>query len=76
MVSSDYEPYVSPASGKLVSGRRERIEDLKRTGCRPYDLGEKEAWLKRKGDRQAAFDKVVETVTEKAAQKMGLIRNG
>ena len=33
----DLPDYVSPVTGKLVSGRRQREEDLKRSGCRPYE---------------------------------------
>lgn len=34
---SEIEPYQSPASGKWITSRRERREDLKRTGCVPYE---------------------------------------
>jgi hypothetical protein len=36
-VSGDLPAYQSPASGKWVDGRRARREDLKRTGCRPWE---------------------------------------
>lgn len=36
-VVGDIPDYVSMASGKLVSGRVQRREDLKRTGCVPYE---------------------------------------
>lgn len=31
------QEYISPASGKVISTERGRREDLKRTGCRPYE---------------------------------------
>lgn len=37
---SDIADYYSIASGKLVSGRADRREDLKRTGCREVDPSE------------------------------------
>lgn len=29
--------YLSPVSGKAITTHRGRVEDLKRTGCRPYE---------------------------------------
>ena len=33
----DIPDYVSPVSGKLISGRRARAEDLARNDCRPWE---------------------------------------
>lgn len=46
MVAPDYPGYISPASGKWIEGRRAHIEDLKRTGCRIYEPGETEEFIK------------------------------
>jgi hypothetical protein len=40
MIQSDMASYFSVASGKWVDGRRDRREDLKRTGCRELDPSE------------------------------------
>ncbi len=40
MICPDIPDYVSAASGDVVSGRVQRREDLKRTGCREVDPGE------------------------------------
>lgn len=37
LVIPDLPDYVSPVSGKLVSGRRQRREDLLRTNSRPWE---------------------------------------
>lgn len=37
MIFGDLPDYVSPVTGLVVSGRRARREDLKRTGSRPYE---------------------------------------
>ena len=42
MVVPDLPDYVSPVTGKLVSGRRQRREDLFRTHSRPYEGREQE----------------------------------
>ena len=33
MIVPDIEPYLSPASGEYVSGRRAKRDDLKKNGC-------------------------------------------
>lgn len=40
MVQSDTKPYMSVVSNKLIDGRADRREDLKRTGCREVDSSE------------------------------------
>lgn len=42
MVAPDLPGYESPVSGKWIEGRAARREDLKQTGCRPYEEGERE----------------------------------
>lgn len=59
-VFGDLPGYESPATGKWVEGRRQREEDLKRSGCRPYDLGERTDLEKRKAAAEADLDKRVE----------------
>lgn len=37
------QEYISPVSGKAITTHRERVEDLKRSGCRPYEGFESES---------------------------------
>lgn len=37
IVVSDTPEYISPATGKLIDGKRERREDLKKSGCVPWE---------------------------------------
>lgn len=52
-IQSDLAPYMSVVSNKMVDGRSDRREDLKRTGCREVDPSEglpgcrTEKWAKR-----------------------------
>jgi putative FmdB family regulatory protein len=71
-VRPDYEPYISPASGKLIEGRQAHIEDLKRTGCRIYEPGETEHFIKQKAARQADYERRVEAVVDAAAADIGI----
>lgn len=36
-VRGEIDPYQSPATGKWITNRRERREDLKRSDCVPYE---------------------------------------
>lgn len=36
-VRPDIQPYQSPIDGRPVNSRRQRLEDLKRNGCRPWE---------------------------------------
>lgn len=49
----DLPDYVSPVTGKLISGRKQRAEDLKRAGARPYEGREQEA---KEAARQRAYE--------------------
>ena len=42
MVRGDLPGYESPIDGRWIEGRRARLEDLRRSNCRPYETGEKE----------------------------------
>jgi hypothetical protein len=53
VIRSDIEGYLSPISGKLISGRAAQRDDLKRAGCRLAEPSEAptvcrtEKWAKR-----------------------------
>ena len=41
-IRPDIQSYISPASGKLISSRAQRVEDMAREGCIPNEPGIKE----------------------------------
>lgn len=53
LIQSDIAPYMSVVSNKMIDGRSDRREDLKRSGCREVDPSEgpvgcrTEKWAKR-----------------------------
>ena len=63
-VFGDYEGYESPASGKWIEGRRARLEDLRRTNCRPYEAGERQEFERRRASADRQLDKVVDEVVD------------
>jgi hypothetical protein len=56
-VVGDYEPYECPVSGKIIEGRKAHEENLKRTGCRLLEPGEKEDNVKNAARAVEAEDK-------------------
>jgi len=68
----DIPAYVSPVTGNLVDGRAARREDLKRSGCRPWEGMEqeqKEAARIREYEEQAADLRLERGLAEVAAAK-------
>lgn len=63
LVFGDLPSYQSPVTGLWVDGRVARREDLKRTGCRPYEGLDQE---KKEAARQQAYQeqKLDQTVHE------------
>lgn len=41
-IFGDLPEYESPATGEIVRGRKQRREDMRRSGCRPYEGFESE----------------------------------
>ncbi len=60
MIAPDFYEYESPIDGAPVIGRKQRREDLKRHGCRPYEAGEKEDYIRRRNDAERAEGQRIE----------------
>ena len=70
MIFGDYQAYECPVTGTMIEGRRAHTENLKRTGCRLLEPGEKEANIKNgHKDYMDGIDRAVDkAVDEIAAQ--------
>lgn len=64
-VFGDLPDYASPIDGRLVSGRSQRREDLKRHGCRPYEAGETQAAERRRAESDAQLERNVNATIDK-----------
>jgi hypothetical protein len=60
-VMPDLPAYESPIDGRVIDGRAQRREDLRRHGCRPYESGETEDAQRR---REAADRRLESHVNE------------
>jgi hypothetical protein len=67
VVWDDLPEYESPVTGLIVRGRRARREDLKRTGCRPYEGREQEE--KHAAKVRTEADRRVDQLAEKMAHR-------
>jgi putative FmdB family regulatory protein len=70
MVAPDWAPYECPITGKEVWGRRAHAENLKRHGCRVYEAGETQEFIKRRADRDREADRQVEKLVERTAREV------
>lgn len=80
MVMPDLPGYESPVTGKWIEGRVARQEDLRRSGCRPYELGEKQEFIKQKKASEKAndaklYDAIAKTYYNMPEQKRRILRN-
>ncbi len=70
MVAVDYPAYVSPATGKVVEGKKAHMEDLKRSGCRLLEPGERQDMGRRQKEAEAKEDKMIDTMVETTFAEM------
>lgn len=65
-VSSDYKGYTCPVSGKWIEGRAAHRENLKRTGCRILEKGERE---QNERNRRESEERSVNQLAEKMVSR-------
>src|ERR1700704_3973170 len=70
MVRGDLPGYESPIDGRWIEGRRARVEDLRRHGCRPYEPGEKEQNERARVQENERLDRRVDETVERAFDAM------
>jgi hypothetical protein len=66
-VWDDLPAYESPIDGKPVDGRRQRRNDLARSGCRPYEGREQE--VKEANKVKAEQDRQLDRLADKMAHE-------
>lgn len=81
MIRPDIQPYQSPIDGRTINSRKQRMEDLKRSGCRPWEgieVEKREAAKARAAD-EAAFDRKLEegaahVLSHMSAEKQAILK--
>lgn len=71
-IASDYKAYDCPVTGRMIEGRRAHQENLKRTGCRLLEPGEKEQSIRDRADSDRKIEKIVDVAVEKTAAQLGI----
>lgn len=65
-VQGDFQPYESPVHpGVWICGRKQHEEHLRATGCRVYEPGERESFLRARQADDENLDKKVEETVDK-----------
>lgn len=78
MLAPDIEPYISPASGKLISSRKQRTEEMTRLGYRTVEPGVRaDVARNRKAAEDKAFEPIAKTIEETvtALNNLGKLEN-
>lgn len=63
-VQANYIPYACPVTGKMINGRKAHEENLKQTGCRVLETGEKEEKARERARDEAAFDRSIDSTVD------------
>lgn len=69
-ILSDLPGYSCPVSGSWVEGRAAHEENLRKTGCRILEAGEREDLTRSKQAAEDAFDREIEATVEKEFDAM------
>lgn len=70
-VAGDYTAYECPVTGKMIEGRAEHRENLKRTGCRLLEPGESRDFAKRhKEEKRENTRKLVDSIYDSMAGEL------
>ena len=71
-VRGDYAPYRCPVTDRVIEGRRAHQENLKRTGCRVLERGEKEQNMRDRAQADARLERTIGDAVEKTAAELGI----
>jgi hypothetical protein len=64
------QSYESPTTGAHITTKKQRIEDMARSGCIEYDPGMKQDADRRVKEQDAALDKAIEATVEREFEAM------
>lgn len=69
MIARAMQEYQSPIDGRIISSKRQRVDDLKRSGCREYEgyESEKRAADTFNRDKEKKWDKRLDGLIERTA---------
>ena len=62
--------YESPIDGKVITTRQQRLDDLKRNDCVPYDPEMKVDQARRQEEREKKLEAAIDSTVEKTVHEM------
>lgn len=71
MVSMDYAGYECPVSGRWIEGKKAHEENLKRTGCRIFEPGEREQFIRKKAHEDVALERQIDEDVGRFVDNLG-----
>jgi len=69
-VQANYPAYKCPVTDKIIDGRAAHEENLKRTGCRILEPGEREESIRRRAAEDAALEASIEATAEQFVENL------
>lgn len=69
-IRGDYPDYTCPITGRVISGRKQHEENLRRHGCRVLESGEKELAEKFRQQQDKELDASIEQSVERGISQM------
>lgn len=66
--------YESPIDGRPITNRKQRIEDMARSGCVEYDPGIRQDIDRNLKESETKLDKAIETTVEKEIDSMPIVK--
>lgn len=67
-IHNDLPSYLSPITGKLIDGKRARREDLKSSGCVPWEPEMKDLARRNYQENEAKLDRIIGEGAERVYQ--------
>jgi putative FmdB family regulatory protein len=69
-VLGDYAPYECPVTGKMIEGRKQHEDNLRRHGCRLLETGERDQFIRSKATEEKVFESKIEHTVGELVEKM------
>ena len=66
----NWDRYISPTTGRLITSYKERKRDMQESNCVDYDPGMKAAAARKRQDADKAIDKSIDETVDKAIDSM------
>lgn len=70
LFSVDQTSYQCPVTGRYIGSKREHEENLRATGCRVLEEGEKEINARKRQEAEMAFESAVDATVEQSIESL------